>query len=242
MTGRGSRTFYEDLTRSYATRGDEVLWQAGWVRALTADAAHTFRLLDVGCGPGHHLRQAAHGVDASVVGVDVAHKVLVEAAGHGIAAVQSELGAQPLPFASGSFDLVIAAQVIEHLVDTDGLVEEIHRVLRPGGRLLLTTPNLAAWFNRGMLLLGMQPLFTEVSTSEVFGRPGRQVVGHLRLFTKPAVEEFLRARGFTEVDVVGGTYHDIPRPLRLLDRVMRRRAGFAANLLVTGIRPVDEEP
>ena len=102
------------------------------------------------------------------------------------------------------------SEVIEHLVDTDSAVEEAHRVLRPGGSLLLSTPNLAAWYNRGLLALGIQPVFSEVSLRSVFGRPGSQVAGHLHMFTRRALVEFLAAYGLECVQVAGARYHDVP--------------------------------
>ena len=109
---------------------------------------------------------------------------------------------------------MIMSELIEHLVDTDAAVEEARRVLRPGGILLLSTPNLAAWFNRGLLGLGIQPVFSEVSLRGIYGRPGHEVVGHLRLFTRRALVEFLTARGFACE--------------RVLRRALPRRAAAAA--------------
>ena len=69
---------------------------------------------------------------------------------------------------------MIMSELIEHLVDTDSAVDEVRRVLRPGGVLLLSTPNLAAWFNRGLVGLGIQPVFSEVSLRGIYGRPGHR--------------------------------------------------------------------
>jgi hypothetical protein len=110
-------------------------------------------------------------------------------------------------------------------------------VLRPGGHLLLSTPNLAAWFNRGMLVLGRQPVFSEVSMVRVFGRPGRSVAGHLRLFTLVALRGFLTAYGFADLRVRGACYHDVPAPLRPLDRLFRAWPGAAAILTVHARKP-----
>ena len=79
------------------------------------------------------------------------------------------------------------SELIEHLVDTDSALDEALRVLKPGGSLLLSTPNLAAWYNRGLLALGVQPIFSEVSLRGVYGRPGSVVAGHLHMFTRGAL-------------------------------------------------------
>jgi hypothetical protein len=113
---------------------------------------------------------------------------------------------------------------------------QVRRVLRPGGVLLLSTPNLAAWFNRGLVGLGIQPVFSEVSLRGVYGRPGHEVVGHLRLFTRRALVEFLTARGFCCERVLGAPYHDVPTMLRPLDRSLSRWPSMASILLVQARR------
>jgi 2-polyprenyl-3-methyl-5-hydroxy-6-metoxy-1,4-benzoquinol methylase len=151
--------------------------------------------------------------------------------------VQAQLDGELLPIASETVDVVVLTQVIEHVADTDGLIEEIMRILKPGGTLLLSTPNLGAWFNRIMLLFGMQPVFTEVSFKGVFGRPGKVLAGHLRLFTSRALIEFLTFHGLVEIDVRGATYHDVPRGGRWIDRTLRRYPTVAAQLLVAAKKP-----
>ena len=105
-------------------------------------------------------------------------------------------------------------------------------MLRPGGSLLLSTPNLAAWYNRGLLAFGVQPIFSEVSLRGVYGRPGSVVAGHLRLFTRRALTEFLAGSGFRCVTVTGARYHGVPRPLGPLDRAFCRWPSAASILLV----------
>ena len=55
--------------------------------------------------------------------------------------------------ASALAAVVIMSEVIEHLVDIDSALDEAFRILKPGGALLLSTPNRAAWYNRGLLAL-----------------------------------------------------------------------------------------
>lgn len=64
--------------------------------------------------------------------------------------------------------------VIEHLFDIDRLLFEVKRMLKPGGIAVITTSNLASWYNRLSLLFGWQPFWTEVSTKFVIGNPLRE--------------------------------------------------------------------
>src|ERR1700684_1690371 len=146
--------------------------------------------------------------------------------------VRGGVDAPGLPFAAESADVVIMSELIEHLVDTDSALDEAFRVLKPGGSLLMSTPTLAAWYNRGLVALGVQPIFSEVSLRGVYGRPGSQVAGHLHLFTRGALVGLLAARGFSSIGVRGARYHDVPRPLRRLDRAFCAWPAAASILLV----------
>ena len=95
------------------------------------------------------------------------------------------------------FSVVLMIEVIEHLWDPDTCLEQVRSVLEPGGRLILTTPNLSSGVNRLALLLGYQPIATEVSTRRTFGNPGPDsVVGHIRVFTFKALKQFVTFYGF----------------------------------------------
>ncbi len=59
-----------------------------------------------------------------------------------------------IPYPDDSFDVVSAGEVIEHIYDPDRLLAETRRVLRPGGHVVLTTPNLQAWYNRALFVAG----------------------------------------------------------------------------------------
>ncbi|HEX7120355.1 MAG TPA: class I SAM-dependent methyltransferase [Longimicrobiales bacterium] len=83
-------------------------------------------ILDLGCGPNKH--EGAIGLDrVALPGVDVVH----------------DLDSFPYPFADDTFDVVYAMSVLEHLVDFLGAMEEIHRILKPGGRLIFETPHFS---------------------------------------------------------------------------------------------------
>jgi SAM-dependent methyltransferase len=237
--GTRLRDFYE--TPSVPVRSGQLRTRRllHLLDGILGSADGPMRIVDVGCGDGMctELTAAAAGGRHHVVGVDWAAGPLKQAAERGLTLVRGSLD-EGLPFASGSVDVVILSEVVEHLVDTDGGLAELYRVLRPGGHLVLSTPNMAAWFNRGLLLAGIQPIFSEVSLRRVYGRPGAVVAGHLRLFTKPALTGFLADRGFAGIRVSGACYHDVPRPLRPLDRCFRLIPGLAAILMVHARKPV----
>ena len=58
-----------------------------------------------------------------------------------------------------SVDVILASDVLEHLVEPAVFVKEMYRVLRPGGYLVLDTPNLASWHNVFALVIGVQPFW-----------------------------------------------------------------------------------
>lgn len=99
-------------------------------------------------------------------------------------------------FPPHSFDVIMMIEVIEHLVNPDMIIEAVSYLLKEEGVLVVTTPNLSSLLNRISLMLGYEPFGAEVSTRKVFGRPGSNVVGHLRLFTFRALIEFLESYGF----------------------------------------------
>lgn len=97
--------------------------------------------LDAGCGDGRYLRALDEELPARIAGVDISERIL-ETAHAAIPRAELRQGnLEALPFADGSFDLVLCTQVIEHVVDGAAAVAELARVLRSGGRLVISTDN-----------------------------------------------------------------------------------------------------
>jgi SAM-dependent methyltransferase len=97
------------------------------------------RVLDLGCGAGRHSFEALRR-GGRVVAVDAADSELrqVQAMVAALAVVQGD--ALQLPFADGTFDRVIAAEVLEHVTEDGAAMRELARLLRPGGTLAVTVP------------------------------------------------------------------------------------------------------
>jgi SAM-dependent methyltransferase len=152
-------------------------------------------------------------MNAKVTCVDVSQKAVDVCTGRGLEAHRVQIGEEPLPFPSATFGMVWMTEVLEHLARPDRAMEEVRRVLVPEGHLILSTPNLACFPNRFLLAAGVQPLFSEVSEEMVLGRrlsalgQGSQPVGHLRLYTRRSLAEFLQLVGFEDVRMKGVPFH-----------------------------------
>lgn len=142
-----------------------------------------------------------------------------------------------IPFDVGMFDVVVFGEVIEHVPDPDFVLDEIWRTLKPGGRLIVTTPNLASWANRILLLLGIQPLFTETSSRTKMGRKfkvlgqGAAVEGHLKIFTLAALVELVSSCGFTIIEI-GGVPFFFPFPLSKVDEALTHFPSLSSGLFL----------
>ncbi|MGD0943256.1 MAG: class I SAM-dependent methyltransferase [Acidimicrobiales bacterium] len=243
MSEPALKRLYEDPRTPLSSGPERARMQAAMLAEAAALSPRPIVAIDVGCGDGTATAVAiarcelTPGAEVRVIGLDWSCAALDLASRRGVRVARAAIDSAGLPLASGSVDVVIMGELIEHLVDTDAALEEAARVLVPGGRLLLSTPNLAAWYNRVLLALGVQPVFTEVSLRGIYGRPGREVAGHLHIFTRRALEQLLASAGFVEIDVTGAPYHDVPRPLRPLDRLFCRAPGLSSILLASARRP-----
>jgi SAM-dependent methyltransferase len=232
-TASGLREFYENPDVPLTSGPDRARRQARMLAEVLRDVAAPALIVDIGCGDGLATSIAAQlNPGHRFVGVDWSADAMRQASERGLTLVRAGVDGASLPLASEAADVVIMSELIEHLVDTDLALEQAWRILKPGGSLLLSTPNLAAWYNRGLLAVGIQPVFSEVSLRGVYGRPGSQVAGHLHMFTSRALTGLLAARGFSAIRVAGARYHDVPRPLRPLDRVFCAWPSAASILLV----------
>ena len=114
--------------------------------------------LDLGCHAGENAKRLATAAGlATTWGIDYDVGLLNQGLRDtGVRGIQADLN-QELPLRSSTFDVVTVMDVIEHLTGTQTFIREVYRVLKPGGYVIITTPNLAAWHNVFALILGLQP-------------------------------------------------------------------------------------
>ncbi len=132
-----------DRARS-ATSCPPLARSTQWVEALDLGPG-SGALLDLGCGSGSFLAARARGFGPAV-GLDIAMRWLILARKRldeeGLRSTRLVCGcSEDLPFPASSFHAIVAGDVIEHVNDQAATLAEAHRVLRPGGRLIMATPN-----------------------------------------------------------------------------------------------------
>ena len=182
--GRAIRDYYEDLWERLPAELDPPSFERR-LHFLLGEVRPGDRVLDVGCGTGDFTAAMAR-AGADAIGVDVAEAALRRARSRhpGVEFRLVPLDG-PLPFEDGSFELVWASEVIEHVADTARWLSEVRRVLAPGGRLLVTTPS------HGRLRVA-------VGGVERFSEP---LGDHLHLYTKRSLGSLLGEFGFGAVRV-----------------------------------------
>ncbi len=125
--------------------------------ALLAETPLAPPLLDVGCGDGlfAELSDRLRGA----IGVDLGGREVRRAAHRAIYAATVQADAARLPFAAGSFATVVSISALEHMTDLDRVLAELARVLRPGGRLVMSVPGpeiaTAMFWPRALRRLGL---------------------------------------------------------------------------------------
>jgi SAM-dependent methyltransferase len=178
----------ETLYALYRVANSPGWWISGIAREkkrraqMFLDGMMPGRLLDIGCGDGKFLSEmqargwAVDGIDFDAKGIQAAKGK------YGLSLRHGDLRQAELP--ANSFDAVTMSHVIEHLNDPVGMLAAIHRVLKPGGRMVITTPNIesighkkfgAYWF-------------------------GLDAPRHLNLFTANALMRVTKRAGFEKVE------------------------------------------
>ncbi len=153
-------------------------WQRRRHRIVTFWVRGASRILDVGCGSSLIIQSLNN-----AIGMDISLGKLRFLRRHGIPLLRAS--AFSLPFRDESFDCLISSQVIEHIPYSDELFVEMNRVLRPGGMLVIGTPDYATIGWRVI-----EPLYG-------FLMPGGYRDEHITHYTRQSLTEILARYGFS---------------------------------------------
>lgn len=151
---------HDEDWRIHKPDDSQIATTGRFVRILALiDRLRPARVLDIGCGSGYLGGQVKTRRPGTLVdGVDISSVALERARAHLDRVWHFDLDGGSLPAPEGTYDLVVASEVIEHLYDVQHATAEIARVMRAGGHAILTVPNLAYWRYRLDLLCGRLPL------------------------------------------------------------------------------------
>jgi len=192
------------------------------------------RVADIGCRTGGQAAYyQAQAEIQEMHGFEIGPSPLIEAKKKGLQVHEWISGISACPVENNFFDVIIAGDLIEHLLDTDVFLEELVRVVKPGGYLLITTPNLAWWWNRWRLVTGKVP---GNMGSVSFNHAADVAVDkkHLRVSVNSEWQYLFEQHGLDLVETQGYFYPKLLRsPLNLLDGWMAQNSETAhSNLFV----------
>lgn len=215
--------FYE---KAYGQRTTNAVAEiiGKFVRKWQTFESADIKMLDVGCGTMDISNQIAQSIKKhnpqikkiSLTGWDVSETAIKAAQEKGYNANICDI-TQPVKTIDEQYEIICITEVLEHIADTDQALKNIYSLLKNNGLLFVSVPNLAAWYNRIFLLVGMQPHCVELSyersrlgnwfTKCVLGDSTEIVAGHLRPFSWRGLRDFLRYHRFIVLGVKGISNH-----------------------------------
>lgn len=163
-------------------------------------------ILDYGCGPGT-LISAMKEINptAHYIGMDVSDQAIKEARKkHLYDKFYVVADGQKLPLQDSSVDFILAADVIEHVYDTKLIFQEFYRILKPGGKILMTTPYHGLIKNLVISLFAFEKIFDPLKN-------------HIRFYTKKSLFKVFNLYNF-KIDVCGyfGRFYPLSRAIYIL--------------------------
>ncbi len=157
-----------------------------WMSSRLIDLAPNTPILEVGCGDGSFTKELVK-YSPDVTAIDISESQIENNRRlfGGITFRQHDV-AEPLPFADNSFGVIWCSEVLEHLFEPGYAVREMYRVLRPGGKLLITVPYHGRFKNVLIALFKWDEHFVPTNP-------------HIRFYTKKTLGNMVEKAGFSDV-------------------------------------------
>jgi SAM-dependent methyltransferase len=204
---------------------DNYVFQRSRLAYVEASRMVSGRVLEIGTGTGYGAEIIAPSAECFTT-IDKTRSEELGVLPENVEFVEAKV--PPLPFADASFDYVVSFQVIEHIAKDKEFVREVHRVLKKGGKFIVSTPNAPMsltrnpWHVREYRGEELRELLkSEFSEVEMLGVNGNQKIMEYYEANRKGVERITR---FDILDL----QHRLPRwilqiPYDILNRINRRR-------------------
>ncbi|WP_374341252.1 class I SAM-dependent methyltransferase [Azonexus sp.] len=218
------RAYFKSL---YKRTMDEAYGLAA--REIAASLAEGGNCLDCGAGDGYwlgRLKETINFPDKQYLGIEWDRRLVDLAQAKGAPVLKGDLN-RSLPFEDERFSCVFALSVLEHLLNPCHFMQEAFRVLKPGGRLVILTPNISTYFTALLILLGKMPSSgphpdsnSLMKTEEVFKVSSDElqwdtetdtpVHRHLVVFSYRVLNRYLDSIGFSKLKGHGFGLYPFP--------------------------------
>ena len=190
----------QDLYQELYTVENDHWWhqhKRNVVKQFINQFARKGKVLDIGSGTGKILEELKNN-GWQVYGVDGEKEAIVWSQKRGINCQLLDVTKEKLPFADNYFDLVLALDFLEHIPDEHSVIDEIKRVVKRGGVLIITVPAYQQLFSYWDKMLGHQRRYNKKSLNHLFSEQKLQVIFcsyYFSLLLFPAVlTRFLKQR------------------------------------------------
>jgi 2-polyprenyl-3-methyl-5-hydroxy-6-metoxy-1,4-benzoquinol methylase len=215
----GSREFYEEVDRRFFSSSSFYRGSRPFQRYIPFDHLRGKRVLEIGCGLGSHAKLLSE-AGCRLTCIDLTEKAVANTTRRlehwGLPADVRRMDAEQMEFPDGEFDLVWSWGVIHHSANTDQIIRQVHRVLRPGGEFRVMVYHRRSVSGLYCLLRGVLSgkIFKGMSVQEVlsFYTDGYMA----RFYTRREWADLLASCGFSQVEtsVLGQKSELIPLPGR----------------------------
>ena len=201
-------------------------------RRIAASLSSGGYCLDCGASGGHqyqYIKEFTSLQKENYFGIEWSTEGVLSAQNKKLQVLPGDLN-QNLPFDTDVFQCVFGLSVLEHLVNGCNFLKETHRVLKPGGHLIIVTPNLSAWFNVFFLAIGRMPSSGPHPDSEILLQINNFIRNkkvkhpnlegdtpsdrHLVVFTYRTLYDYLKLLGFRKITAIPYGYYPFPKVIQ----------------------------